>query len=97
MKEILGFQIRGSLQKLCLLYPSISMETKPEGTITLFNRAYSQLQNIISRHNHHHWPCIFTSDKPEPACRAYKTSAPLELTRRSTVAMMALPATTSPC
>jgi hypothetical protein len=29
-----------------------------------------QIQNTIVPHSHHHWLCIFASDKQEPACCA---------------------------
>ena len=42
--------------------------TATRSTVTLFDRANSQLQNTISHHSHHHQPCIFTSSEQEPEC-----------------------------
>ena len=36
----------------------------------LFDRANSQLQNIILQHGHHHPLCIFESNEQEPVCCA---------------------------
>lgn len=34
-----------------------------KSTITLFDRASSELKNTVFWHSHHHWLCIFTSDE----------------------------------
>ena len=48
------------------------METTTESnsTITLFDRANSQLQNITFQHSHHHQLCIFDNNEQEPSCCA---------------------------
>ena len=40
--------------------------------MTLFDRANSQLQDVIFWHCHYHYLCIFTIDEQEPACHACK-------------------------
>ena len=42
-------------------------------TITLFDKANSQLQNTIFQHSRHHWRCVFTSDEQKPACHTCKS------------------------
>jgi len=46
--------------------------TDTKGTITLFDRTNSQLQNTLFQHSHHHQLCIFTSCEQEPACCTLK-------------------------
>jgi len=43
-------------------------------TLTLFDRANSQLQNTIFQHSHHHLLCVFIIDEQEPACHAHGIS-----------------------
>ena len=54
------------------------MDTK--STITLFDRANSQLQNTTFQHSHHHQLYIFTSNEQEPACHTHKNFPPAEVT-----------------
>ena len=72
--------IRGLQQKQCLLFISLETTTDAKSTITLLDRADSQLQSAAFSHRHHHWLCIFTSDETEPACCARNKSAPAEVT-----------------
>jgi len=44
-----------SLRKQCLLFISMETTTDIKSTITLFDRANSQLQNIIFQHSQHHY------------------------------------------
>ena len=43
-----------------------------KSTITLFERANSQLQNIVFQHIQHHQLYIAISDEQEPACHVHK-------------------------
>ena len=51
-----------------LLFISMETTTDTKSTITRFYRAYSQLQNSIFQHSHHHQLCILSTDEQEPAC-----------------------------
>ena len=44
------------------------MKTTTNSTITVFDRANSQLQSTLFQRSHHHWLCFFISDEQEPAC-----------------------------
>jgi len=57
------------------LFISMEITTDKKSTITLFDRANSELQNTF-QHRHHHCICIFAIDDQEPACYTQK-SAPL--------------------
>ena len=65
------------------------MDTK--STITLFNRAHSQLQNTIFQHSNSHQQLrIFTSNEQEPAYHTHKKTAVVEVTHCFTAAVTAL-------
>lgn len=46
--------------------------TDTKNTVTLFGRAYSQLQNTIFQCRHVHQLHVFTSQGQEPACCAHQ-------------------------
>ena len=52
------------------LFP-LELQSKQKSTITLFDRANSQLQKTTFQQSYHHFVCIFASDKQEPACCAH--------------------------
>ena len=64
--------IKPTMQVAPKVMPPISLETTAatKNTITLFDRANSQLQNTVFQRSHHHLLCIFASNEQEPACCA---------------------------
>lgn len=56
------------LRNECLLFISMGTTTATKTTVILFDGANSQIKNTTLQHKHHHWLCIFTINKQEPAC-----------------------------
>ena len=49
----------------------VETATYTKSTLTLLDRANSQLPNATLLHSHHHKLCIFTSNEQEPACHTH--------------------------
>ena len=54
------------VQNQCLLFIFMETKTDTKNTITLFDRANSQLLNTIFQHYYHHYLCIFARNEQEP-------------------------------